>query len=87
VFFSYLSILVFFALILNVFYSSFFDTPKEKMLKRENNQLQLQYEKLNQKISNLEMVLTDIEKRDDNIYRAIFNADPIPNFSVARNQH
>ena len=78
-FFSYLSILLFFAGGVNVFYSSFFDTPKEKMLKRENNQLQLQYETLNQKISSLERVLSDIEKRDDNIYRAIFNADPIPN--------
>jgi len=78
VFFSYLSILLFFAVILNIFYASVFDTPREKMLKRENSQLQLQYEELNQKISTLENVLGDIEKRDDNIYRAIFNADPIP---------
>ena len=77
-FFSYLSILVFIAFMLNVLYSSFFDTPKEKMLKRENSQLQLQYEKLNQQISTLESVLSDIEKRDDNIYRSIFNATPIP---------
>ena len=78
VFLSYLSILVFFAVVLNVGYSTFFDTPKEKVLKRENNQLQLQYVTLNQEISKLERVLQDIEKRDDNIYRAIFNADPIP---------
>lgn len=77
-FFSYFSILLFFAVAFNVFYSSVFDTPREKMLKRENGQLQLQYDRLNQKISNLETVLSDIEKRDDNIYRAIFNADPIP---------
>ncbi len=77
-FFSYLSILVFFAVLLNVVYSSVFDTPKEKMQKREISQLQLQFDKLNQKINNLEIVLSDIEKRDDNIYRAIFNADPIP---------
>lgn len=78
VFLSYLSILVFIAVLLNVAYSSLFDTPKEKVLKRENSQLLFQYEKLNNQISQLENVLSDIEKRDDNIYRAIFNADPIP---------
>ncbi len=78
VFLSYFSIFLFFALVLNILYSFFFNTPKEKMLLRENNQLKLQYESLNQNIGRLEKVLEDIEKRDDNIYRAIFNADPIP---------
>jgi murein DD-endopeptidase MepM/ murein hydrolase activator NlpD len=75
---SYLSILLLIAILLNVFYASMFDTPREKILKRENNQLNQQYEILNQKIEHLENVLEDIEKRDDNIYRTIFNADPIP---------
>ncbi len=75
---SYLSGLLLIAILLNVFYSSVFDTPKEKVLKRENKQLNQQYDILNQKIGNLETVLDDIEKRDDNIYRTIFNADPIP---------
>ncbi|KPL22750.1 MAG: peptidase M23, partial [Bacteroides sp. SM1_62] len=66
------------AILLNVFYSSVFDTPREKMLKRENSQLNQQFEILNEKIGRLETVLEDIEKRDDNIYRTIFNADPIP---------
>ena len=78
IFLSYLSVLVSIAILLNVFYSSVLDTPREKMLMRENNQMNLQYSILNQKISKLEMVLEDIEKRDDNIYRTIFNADPIP---------
>ncbi|MFC2116057.1 M23 family metallopeptidase [Bacteroidota bacterium] len=83
IFMSYFSVVFSIALLLNVFYSSVFDTPREKMLMRENNQLNLQYEILNQKIGKLEMVLEDIEKRDDNIYRTIFNADPIP--STLRN--
>jgi murein DD-endopeptidase MepM/ murein hydrolase activator NlpD len=77
-FLSYISVIFFIAILLNVFYSSVFNTPREKMLIRENNQLHLQYEFLNQKISSLETVLEDIERRDDNIYRTIFNADPIP---------
>lgn len=78
VFLSYLSAIASIAILLNVFYSSIFDTPREKMLMRENNQLQTQYRFLNEKVNNLENVLDDIERRDDNIYRTIFNADPIP---------
>ena len=75
---SYLSVLLLIAILLNVFYSSVVDTPKEKALKRENKLLDTQYQRLSQEIDQLESVLNDIEKRDDNIYRTIFNADPIP---------
>jgi murein DD-endopeptidase MepM/ murein hydrolase activator NlpD len=76
--FSYLVVLLFAAIVLNLLYSGLFNTPKEKRLMRENNQLLFQYELLNEKITGLENVLSDIEKRDDNIYRTIFNTDPIP---------
>jgi len=75
---SYLFVLLTAAVILNLLYSGFFNTPKEKRLIRENNQLLFQYELINEKIANLENVLSDIENRDDNIYRTIFNAEPIP---------
>ena len=75
---SYLSIFLVIAILLNIFYASVFDTPREKALKRENSLLNRQFEVLNQKVGHLETVLEDIEKRDDNIYRTIFNADPIP---------
>lgn len=78
VFLSYLSVVFSIAILLNVFYASVFDTPREKMLIRENNQMNIQYNIVNQKVSNLETVLEDIERRDNNIYRTIFNADPIP---------
>jgi len=78
IFLSYFFTILLTAVLLNILYSSIFDTPKEKKLIRENNQLLFQYEILNNKIVNLENVLSDIEKRDDNIYRTIFNAEPIP---------
>jgi len=56
----------------------FFDSPKEKMLKRENQQLALQYEVLDKKLDQVESVLQDIQYRDDNIYRVVFEAEPIP---------
>ena len=60
-----------------VFYS-FFDSPKEKKLKAEINYLTSNYQKFERKLLEVETVLDDIQKRDDNIYREIFEADPIP---------
>lgn len=59
-------------------YTSFFDTPKERGLKREREELILQFEMLNGKYSQVESVLKDIQQRDENIYRTIFEAEPIP---------
>lgn len=56
----------------------FVDSPKEAELRRENRQLLVQYELLNKQIGELETVLGDVRRRDDNIYRVIFEADPLP---------
>ena len=65
-------------LIMIVTFFQFFDSPKEKRLINEINQLVNQYEIVDNKMSKIELVLDDIQKRDDNIYRTIFEADPIP---------
>lgn len=54
-----------------------FDSPKELMLKRENEQLLRQYKMLNEQLAQMERVLSSMEQRDDNIYRTIFEAEPI----------
>lgn len=56
----------------------FFDSPKELMLKRENEQYAMQLQLLSERVDKLNKVLEDIENRDDNIYRTIFEAEPIP---------
>jgi len=58
-------------------FSYFFDLPKEKQLKRENNQMKAQYEIMNSKLDHVSIVLSDLEQRDDNMYRTIFEAEPI----------
>jgi murein DD-endopeptidase MepM/ murein hydrolase activator NlpD len=68
--------LFFAAIILFVAYS-YFQSPKEKQLIRENQQLSDQYRELNSRLNQLSDVLGDMEHRDDNIYRVIFEADPI----------
>ena len=54
------------------------DSPKEKLLKQENNRLKSQYELLDHRMNQVSEVLADIQRRDDEIYRTIFEADPIP---------
>jgi murein DD-endopeptidase MepM/ murein hydrolase activator NlpD len=63
--------------ILLIFYQ-FFDSPKEKKLKLEIQNLTSQYEVVDKNMKQVEIVLDEIQDRDDNIYRVIFEADPIP---------
>lgn len=56
----------------------FIDSPKEATLRHENQQLQVEYELINKQLAEMEDVLSDVERRDDNVYRVIFEADPIP---------
>ncbi len=63
------------------FYALFnvvYDSPKEKQLKAEKEDLLVQYEILNEKLDQMSVILADLENRDDNIYRSIFEAEPIP---------
>lgn len=55
------------------------DSPKEKMLLRENAQYEFQIELMTEQMDQLQLVLDDMADRDDNIYRVIFEADPVPN--------
>ena len=55
----------------------FFESPQEKKLKREINNLLIQYQIIDKKLNNANEILKDLEIRDDNIYRVIFEAEPI----------
>jgi murein DD-endopeptidase MepM/ murein hydrolase activator NlpD len=56
---------------------SFLDSPKERALKQENEQYRIQIKYLNKKVNELGGMLTELQQRDANIYRAIFEAEPI----------
>lgn len=68
---------VFASMIVLVAYN-FFDSPKEKQLKRDLDETTLQLEILKKRADQVEAVMKDIEERDNTIYRVIFEADPIP---------
>ncbi|TYB75810.1 M23 family metallopeptidase [Bizionia myxarmorum] len=58
--------------------SQYIESPKEKALKREMSNLQLQYQLLNKKMDQAQLVLEDVATRDNHIYRLYFEANPIP---------
>ncbi len=55
------------------------ETPKEKSLSRELANMELQFELLNKKMNQAQTVLSQVEDRDNNLYRVYFEANPIPN--------
>ena len=59
-------------------YSYLLDSPKELRLIRENARLTTQFEIMSQRLDQTVKVLDDIQRRDENIYRVIFQADSIP---------
>ncbi len=77
-FLSFMGTGLVFAVVFIALFYVFFDSPKEKRLKRENAQLALQYEILNARLEEQSDVLDNLQDRDDNVYRVIFEADPIP---------
>lgn len=57
---------------------AFFPSPREKQLLREKEALQSQMETLNRQVDQMQIVMTDLQQRDDNLYRVLFGAEPIP---------
>jgi len=58
--------------------SDIINTPSEVAQKRSIENFKLQFDILNKKLGQLEIVIADIENRDNNLYRVYFEASPIP---------
>ncbi len=61
-----------------VLLDSVFESPKEKVLKRELENLKLNYEIFAKKNRQHEARIRELEQRDNTIYRLFFEAEPIP---------
>lgn len=75
---SYLATGLVFATITILLAYKFLPSPSEKKKNREIELVLLQYDVLKNKMDNLEKVITDLEDRDNNVYRLIFESEPIP---------
>ncbi len=59
-------------------FTYFFDTPRALSLKRDRADVLVKYDLLEKRFGEAQKILSDIQQRDNNIYRSIFEADTIP---------
>jgi murein DD-endopeptidase MepM/ murein hydrolase activator NlpD len=64
----------------------FVGSPKEKILQRQNENLKDRYDDMKQDLRSIQQQMQELEKRDNNVYRAIFEANPIPDSARAKEQ-
>jgi murein DD-endopeptidase MepM/ murein hydrolase activator NlpD len=57
--------------------STYFESPKELMLKNEVKEMEFYLDNAQKEVAKLSKQLTDMEQRDDNIYRVVLGAEPI----------
>lgn len=58
--------------------STYFESPQVSLLKKENQELLIYYDDIQKDLGQMKGMITSLQERDDNIYRVIFEADPIP---------
>jgi murein DD-endopeptidase MepM/ murein hydrolase activator NlpD len=58
--------------------SQYIESPKERELARELQNMELQYKLLNKRMDDAISALENVEERDNAIYRLYFEANPIP---------
>jgi len=56
----------------------YIDSPKEKLLRQQNESYRESYSVLQERVKQLELQMNELENRDNDVYRSIFEADPIP---------
>jgi murein DD-endopeptidase MepM/ murein hydrolase activator NlpD len=65
------------AVVLVILYVNYFESPKELMQRNKLSEQEFMIESLSKEVDGMKEVLTDVENRDDNIYRKILGAEPI----------
>jgi murein DD-endopeptidase MepM/ murein hydrolase activator NlpD len=75
--FLFLSASALFGFFSYVIAANYIDSPKEKALIRENENLKLNFTYLSKRVNLAEQVMQNIADRDENIYRVHFEANPV----------
>jgi murein DD-endopeptidase MepM/ murein hydrolase activator NlpD len=66
------------ALIIVAVAFQFLDSPKEKLLRMQYERSQQDLNLIGSRVKQMEMKLRQLEKRDNDVYRTIFEATPVP---------
>src|SRR3954469_11796187 len=64
--------------LISYFAFQFIGSPKEKILQKQNASLKDNYRDLVVRIKSIQQQMQELEKRDNDVYRAVFEANPIP---------
>ncbi len=56
----------------------YIDSPKERLLRQQNIAYKESYTVLQERMKQLELQMVELEQRDNEVYRSIFEATPIP---------
>lgn len=59
-------------------FNRYFESPAATMLRKENEELLFYYKLLEKESKESQKLLAALQERDDNIYRVIFEANPLP---------
>jgi murein DD-endopeptidase MepM/ murein hydrolase activator NlpD len=73
---SYVFAAVFIAFLMNIVFLVLFDSPRERMVRSENEELQHQYQLLQERKATVDTVFREIRQTDENIFRLIFETEP-----------
>lgn len=71
------------SVIISYFAFQFVGSPAEKLLRSQNERLSDQYLQLNDQVKTVQQQMSELEKRDNDVYRSIFEAKPIPDSARA----
>lgn len=67
-----------FGVLIMFLYIVVFESPEEKILRAENEYLEENYKKMGRRLEQSDSLLDEIAKRDNYIYRTLFDQDTIP---------
>ena len=59
-------------------YFMLFPSPREKQLMQQKQELEGQLHLLDKRVDQMQVVMNDLTQRDDNLYRVLLGAEPIP---------
>ncbi|MBL0267444.1 MAG: M23 family metallopeptidase [Chitinophagaceae bacterium] len=62
----------------------FVGSPQERILHQQNRALRDNYKELEDTLESIQRQMRELEKRDNDVYRAIFEANPIPDSARAK---
>lgn len=82
--FGFLASAIVTSIIISYFAFQFVGSPAEKILKARNEQLADRYQDLSGRVKTIQEQMSELEKRDNEVYRSIFEAKPIPDSARAK---